>query len=94
MKPSSLATIILRFIVIYFLLSGLLAGLGPAFVSIAFTQPSSTALGLAPFQSRGPFSGLASLQLILAAISIVAAIILWIWSRPLGRVIARGLEEE
>ena len=84
MKPSSLATIILRFIALYLFLSGLLAGLSPVFFSIALAQPSSAA----------PFPGLASLQLAIAASSVVAAIVLWIWSRALGRLIARGLEEE
>lgn len=92
MKPYSFATIILRFIAIHLFVSGILTGLGSAFFSSVFAQPASATLGATQIQMNTPFTEFVGLQLAIAVICPVAGIILYIWSRSLGRMIASGLE--
>lgn len=89
MKPYSFATIVIRFIAIYIFIAGLFSGLGPLFLSAAF---STATFGPTQIQMNTPFSGLIGLQLSIAAVSIVVGVLLYIWSRPLGKVIASGLD--
>lgn len=92
MKPSSFVTIILRFTAIYLFVSGILTGAGSAVLSSVFAQPTSTTLGATLIQMNTPFSGLIGIQLGTAVISVVAGVLLYLWSHHLGRLIARGLE--
>jgi hypothetical protein len=94
MKPCSLATIIIRFIALFLVVSGILSLLGPLFLSAAFAPSagSSAALGTTSIQMNSPFAGLIGLQLAIASVSIVAGFLLYVWSRAIGKLIAHGLE--
>ena len=92
MKPSSFATIILRFIAIYLFVSGILTGLGSAVFSSVFQQPSSATLGGSFIQMNTPFSGLLGIQMGIAVAFVVSGILFYIWSYYLGQLIAKGLE--
>ncbi len=92
MKPSSLATIILRFIGIYLFVSGILTGIGSAVFSSVFQQPTSATLGGSFIQMNTPFAGLVGIQLGIAVACVISGILLYIWSYYLGRFIAKGLE--
>lgn len=95
MKPYSFATIIIRFLALYLIIAGLLTGLVPLFFSAVFANAfssSSATLGAMSVQMNSPFAGIVGLQFAIAAIEIVGGILLYIWSRPFGRLIASGLE--
>jgi hypothetical protein len=65
-------------------------------ITLAFRQKNdlSAPLGLqGQVQMTDFFSGLFGVQIAIAAITILAGILLYIWSFPLGRLVARGVEE-
>ena len=91
MKPSSLVAVIARLVAIYLVTNGAVRSLFPSMVEMAFRQ-KTPAIG-SQIQVGDVFSGLFGLQITIAAITIVIGILLYIWSVPLGRLIARGVEE-
>ena len=91
MKPSSLVAVIVRLAAIYLVINGIIRTFFPSMVAMAFTQKSPV-VG-SQVQVTDVFSGLFGLQLAIAAITIVVGILLYTWSVPLGRLVARGIEE-
>jgi hypothetical protein len=94
MKPHSLATIFFRFIALFLIVSGISSSLGPLILSVVFAPAtgSSATFGAASIQMNSPFAGMIGIQLAIAAVFIVGGILLYVWSLPLGKLIARGLE--
>jgi len=95
MKPSSLATLIIRLTAIYTVFHGLVTSFVPALLTVAFRQnsPSMPALpGRLPLYAPGPFDGLFGIQFAFAIFAVVLGVLLFTWSAALGRLIARGLD--
>lgn len=91
MKPHSLATIIIRFIALYFILAGIFSTLGSKLLSLTFSSASPFEAG--PIQvQQTMITGVFGIQLAFGILSVIAGILLCVWSLPLGKLIARGLE--
>jgi hypothetical protein len=96
MKPESLVTIIIRLFAILVCLQSAFVAAAPSLISLVMTQPASVSAGL--FQSgvsgNGMIGapGILGFSLMITAVTFVFGVLLYIWSRPLGRLIAHGLE--
>ena len=89
MKPSSLATLLIRFFAIYLLFAGVFGAIGQMLLSVASSAVFSGSGGMA---LDNPFAGLFGFQLVVGIFCIFFAFVLYANSLPLGRFIAKGLE--
>jgi len=85
MKPASLVTIILRLSAIYLFFYTLSVSFTPLIVTRLIFQGS-------PISQSSLLGGFPTIYVTLAAFALVVSILLYIWSRALGRLIAKGLD--
>lgn len=85
MKPASLATLLIRFTSIYLIIYSIFSSIVPIITASVFS-------GANQMQSFGFVSGLFRLQMVVVVGTIIVAILLYIWSGALGRLIAKGLD--
>jgi hypothetical protein len=95
MKAPSLAALLIRFIAIYLIVTAIFWFFAPAIISSAIgasspDMPSFKGGNAAQF--TGPMAGIQKLQIAGSILSCVSGIVLLIFSRPLGLLIAYRLD--
>lgn len=89
MKPSSLATILLRFVALYLIVHGAFSLVVPTILTQLVPNSAVTVGGVLATSAWG---GILQIQLAMAALWAIVGILLYLWSHTLGRLIARGLD--